>query len=99
MLADDEGSLVMGRAMSQIAYAQLIAENAVHAQLGATEVDAVFEMLVNDLSNIALSLAAFGLCQPDNATLRQMIVIPKSSAEGWRSLAERAFAFGQPSGR
>jgi acyl-CoA dehydrogenase len=94
MLADEEGSLLMGKCLSMIAYAQLIAENATIAGLELPEIDAVFELLVNDFSTLGLPLAAFPLCQRSRALVERIVVAPQYASAGWDSLARRAAAFG-----
>jgi acyl-CoA dehydrogenase len=97
MLADDEGSLLMGKCISLIAYAQLIVENAALVQLRSPELNAIFEMLVNDLSTLALALATSPLSQPSRAPLEKMIVIPQFAGEGWQAITDHVNQFANPS--
>jgi len=94
MLADAEGALLMGRCAAAIAYAQLVAEHAALTQVPRPMIDSVFELFVNDLSGLALTLAAFrGLDERGRAAARKLIVVPTAATEGWDLWADRLGEF------
>ena len=88
----------MGKCVALIAYAQLIVENAILTGLSVSEVDAIFELLVNDLSALALTLAAFPLCDDTGRkVVKKMIAVPTCAIEGWKALSNRVAVFGNAS--
>lgn len=78
--ADTPMTLAMGQALATIAYAQLVAENAVRLDVPAPIAAAMFQGLVNDFNVAALTLTSS--CEPDAiqpAILDQMISVPRIS--------------------
>ena len=87
---DERVILAMGQCLATIAYAQLIAENALVFGVEAPMVSAMFHLLIGDLSAAAANLA--GLPGVDKATLRQarrMIAIPMTTEAEWGDVAGR----------
>ncbi|HEY8749825.1 MAG TPA: hypothetical protein VIM11_17715 [Tepidisphaeraceae bacterium] len=75
--------------MTCIAYAQLIAENAVITDQPSPIVDAIFELLVTDLSTLALSIASLPLFQgPCRRLIDRLITVPLNAGIGWDEISE-----------
>ena len=82
-------TIALGRCLSTIAYAQLIAENAVLAQIPNTMMSVIFEQLVESLSSEALQLAA--LAPSSSLTkllIERMDVRPQRQASDLLAVAE-----------
>lgn len=86
-VADGEIALTLGQCLATIAYAQLIAENALLLGVPEQIVSAIFHLLVNDLSTSALTLASFPkLPRVSKILVRRMIAVPGASGADWQSV-------------
>jgi acyl-CoA dehydrogenase len=80
----------LGQCMATIAYAQLIAENAVIFSVPVPIVSAIFHLLVADLSAAGATLAALPeLEKPMRALARQLIAVPRTPASDWDAVLDR----------
>ncbi|MGA2439424.1 MAG: acyl-CoA dehydrogenase family protein [Tepidisphaeraceae bacterium] len=87
--------LSIGQCLATIAYAQLIAENAVHFDVPPEMISVIFHLLVNDLSGAALSLACCrGLDRATRRLIRRVVFIPKTTDAEWDFVLQRARAGG-----
>jgi acyl-CoA dehydrogenase len=83
--------LSIGQCLATIAYAQLIAENAVHLKVPAEMISVIFHLLVNDLSSCALSLASCrGLERASGKVIRRVVSIPGTTDAEWDFVLRRA---------
>lgn len=88
--ADLRIGLCLGQCMATIAYAQLIAENAILFEAPAPIVSAIFHLLILDLSAAAMALAALPALDSRTRRLaRRMIAIPRTSTTDWDAVAAR----------
>jgi acyl-CoA dehydrogenase len=93
----DDSRLAMcyGHCMATIAYAQLIADNARLHNVASPMISAIFHLLIMDLSNAALALAALpGVDANMRRRARRAVATPRSSESDWAFVAERASNFG-----
>jgi acyl-CoA dehydrogenase len=89
-LSDMRFTLALGQCMATIAYAQLIAENALLFDVPFAVVSAIFHLLVSDLSAAASALAALpDLDIPTRILARRLIAIPKTAQADWDDVAAR----------
>ena len=88
-LAAARGDLLLGELLAIIAYAQLIAENALHLNLPAPVVATVFHTLISDLSASALALAASPSCRPIQQLARRIVAVPHTTVEEWASIEKQ----------
>jgi acyl-CoA dehydrogenase len=84
----------LGQCLAIIAYAQLIAENAMLLEAPRPLVSVLFHLLVSDFSAAALSLiAAFsGNAKGGDALFRRLVVAPRTDELEWDFVAARASA-------
>jgi hypothetical protein len=88
-------ALSAGQCLATIAYAQLIAENAVCLNIPVQMISVIFHFLVNDLSICALSMAsARGLDVESRKLIRRLVSIPKTTDAEWDFILQRARAAG-----
>jgi len=88
-------ALSAGQCLATIAYAQLIAENAVCLNIPVQMISVIFHFLVNDLSICALSMAsARGLDVESRKLIRRLVCIPKTTDAEWDFILQRARAAG-----
>lgn len=81
-------ALLVGRSLATIAYAQLVAENAVRLDVPAPMVSVIFHLLVSDLSATTLDLAGSSDINDDaRALLRPMVLTPRTPATDWDSVS------------
>ena len=88
-LADAGLAIALGKCLATIAYAQLVAENCVAAEIEPAIVSVFFHSLIEDLSAEALKLSALylpGGAQRDQ--LRDMVRVPQTDAENVQAVAE-----------
>ena len=89
-------ALAVGQTLATIAYGQLIAENASRMGIAPQMVSAIFHLLVTDLSTSALALASLPrLGAVGRALVRQMMVIPRTTAADWEFVAQRIAGSGE----
>jgi acyl-CoA dehydrogenase len=89
-LAETEIPLALGQCLATIAYGQLIAENSVRLNIPQAMVSIIFHLLVGDLTESALKLAASPrLGAVDRLLLRRMVGIPSASGAEWDFVAGR----------
>jgi acyl-CoA dehydrogenase len=91
--ADTPATLALGQCFSTIAYAQLIAENAVLLGVPTPMVAAIFHGLLSDLSAAALNLASClepGTIRP--ALLRRLVCVPTTADSAWDFVSDRMAA-------
>lgn len=83
-------NLAVGQALAMIVYAQLVAENAVRLKVSPAIVNAIFHLLVADLTTCALQLAALPQPGPiSRALVKKMMRIPRTTAAEWEEIAGR----------
>jgi acyl-CoA dehydrogenase len=83
-LADSEISLTLGQFLATIAYGQLIAENCRRLKVPSQMVNAIFHLLVSDLSVLALALASSAkLNALSKVLIRRLIAVPRTAAWDW----------------
>lgn len=88
--ADMKSGISLGHCLSTIAYGQLIAENSVLLGIAAPMVNAMFHVLVSDLSAAALALAAdasFDLVR--RILIRRAVVVPRTTDADWDFVASQ----------
>lgn len=92
-LTDLRFAMAYGQCMATIAYAQLIAENAMVMGVPAPMISAIFHLLISDLSAAAQILAALpGLDSLSRLLARRVIAIPKTSAADWGFVSAKVAA-------
>src|SRR5207244_11816534 len=87
--ADSALFIAIGKCFSIIAYAQLVAENCLAAQLAPAMVSVIFHGLIEDLSSESLKLLA--MFPPENyarTLLKRVVRIPRTSAADFESVAD-----------
>jgi acyl-CoA dehydrogenase len=86
----DAGLLIaMGRCLSAIAYAQLVAENCLSVKVAAPAVSVIFQALIEDLSAESLKLAAlFPPRSPQRTVLKGIVRVPRTTAADLASVSE-----------
>jgi acyl-CoA dehydrogenase len=95
--AGSAANLAVGQALAMIVYAQLVAENAVRLKVSPAIVNAIFHLLVADLTTCALNLAALPDPGPINrALVKKMMRIPRTTAVEWEEVAGRLGNTEQP---
>jgi hypothetical protein len=88
--ADNPANQALGQCLATIAYAQLVAENALRLHLPAQMIAAIFHTLVSDFSTAALALASCGAPDVVDAFLvRRMVSVPSTSRADWDFVAQR----------
>jgi acyl-CoA dehydrogenase len=89
----DARGVPLGQCVATIAYAQLIAENAVRLAVPVAMIAAIFHTLVADFSAKAMELASCGaLGVIDPVRLRRMLRAPLYAADDWDFVADRMSA-------
>jgi hypothetical protein len=82
--ADPEVSIALGKCLAIIAYAQLVAENAVLLAIPPQIISVIFHLLVNDLSALALALASFpALDRVSRVLIRRVVAVPRTTLAQW----------------
>ena len=90
-LADIRITLCLGQCMATIAFAQLIAENAMLFGIPSPLISAMFHLLVSDLSDSARELAASpGIDVATRARARRLIAIPNTADSDWDCVMDQA---------
>ena len=86
----DAGLLIaMGKCLSAVVYAQLVAENCLAAKVEAPLVSVIFQGLIEDLSTEALKLAAlFPWGSPQRTVLKPAARVPVTSEMDLASVSE-----------
>ena len=86
----DAGLFVgMGKCFSTIAYAQLVAENCLIAELALSSVSVMFHGIIEDLSAEALKLSAmFAFDSIQRAQLQEVVRVPKTIIDDLESVSE-----------
>ena len=86
----DAGLLIaMGKCLSAVVYAQLVAENCLAVKIGAPMVSVIFQGLIEDLGAEALKLAAlFPSGSPQRTVLKGAVRVPVTSAADLASVSE-----------
>jgi hypothetical protein len=83
-------NITLGKCLATIAYAQLIAENAVCLKIHNEMISAIFQLLVADLSAAAFSLACLPrMDEAARGVIRQIVTIPAVSTSDWDSVTAR----------
>jgi acyl-CoA dehydrogenase len=80
----------LGKCLSTIAYAQLVAENCIAMEIAASTIGIIFHGIVEDLSAEALKLAA--LFPPRSAPrrlLKRLVRVPETSSADLQAVAEQ----------
>jgi acyl-CoA dehydrogenase len=81
--------IAMGKCLATIAYAQLIAENCVAAEVAPALVSVIFHGLIEDLSTEALKLSAlFPTAGAQRAQLKGVVRIPETDAAHLHAVSE-----------
>jgi len=89
--------IAMGKCLSVVVYAQLIAENCLAAEASPSAVAVIFHGLIEDLSTEAIKLSAmFPPGSPQRVLLRKVIRVPNTSAADLGSVADFITAPGNP---
>jgi len=83
-------SVALGKCMATVVYGQLVAENATKLSVPAEQVDCIFALLVKDMNDAAMGLAAAGVM--DDQWTKRMIRVPQQQEAGWNHLSERVNA-------
>jgi hypothetical protein len=87
--ADAGLSIAMGKCFSATAYAQLVAENCLAANVAPPTVSVIFHGLIEDLSAEALKLSAlFSPGSAQRALLRRVVRVPATTAADLGSVSE-----------
>jgi acyl-CoA dehydrogenase len=87
---DTQTAIALGHCMATIAYAQLVAENALRLGVPPQLISVIFHGLVNDLSAAALSLAALpNVGSTLRNLLRKVVAVPRTPAADWEFIARR----------
>lgn len=77
-------TLTQGQLFTTIAFGQLVAENLSRLDMPSSMTSAIFSGLVEDLSALALQLAAIpGIDDATRAGILRMVAVPKTSAADW----------------
>ena len=77
--------------MATVAFAQLIAENAMLFGIPSPLISAMFHLLVSDLSDSARELAASpGIDVATRARARRLIAIPNTADSDWECVMDEA---------
>jgi hypothetical protein len=85
---DMQFEMALGHCFVTIAYGQLIAENAVRLDLPKAVTSSIFSVLVEDLSTLALRLAAIsGISRGLRESISRMIEIPNVNSADWDLVA------------
>jgi len=86
----DRGLLIaLGKCFTVIAYAQLVAENCLAAQVAPAMVAVVFHGLIEDLSAESLKLSAmFPPASAPRGQLKRVVRVPRTSAADLESVSE-----------
>jgi len=94
--ATDTGlAVAMGRCLSVIAYAQLIAENCHAGQVVAPLVSVIFQGLIEDMSAEALKLSAmFSPDSPERAGLKCVVRVPRTNDADLAAVSELIYGTG-----
>ena len=96
ILHDPEGSLLMGKCLAAIAYGQVIIEHCTLLCVETQSINAIFELLVTDLSTLALPLTAHPLLDKiARAAVTRLIVIPRTCAADWELVSEKMASVGR----
>src|SRR5439155_16867999 len=81
---DTQTAIALGHCMAAIAYAQLVAENALRLNLPGQTISVLFHLLVNDLSTSALALGALpGVGPTTRKLLCNTVAVPRTPAAAW----------------
>jgi len=85
---DMQFEMALGHCFVTIAYGQLIAENAVRLDLPKAVTSSIFSVLVEDLSTLALRLAAIsGISRGLRESISRMIEVPNMNSADWDLVA------------
>jgi acyl-CoA dehydrogenase len=77
-------TMTQGQLFTTIAFGQLIAENLSRLDMPGAMTSAIFSGLVEDLSALALQLAAIpGIDDATRAGILRMVAVPKTCAADW----------------
>lgn len=88
--AGSEVPLALGQSLAAIAYAQLVAENAARLHVPLPLVSAIFHAHINDLSALALSLAATAnLDKVSRVLVRRVMAVPRTTRADWEFVSRR----------
>jgi acyl-CoA dehydrogenase len=89
--ADDaQAALALGECLAAIAYAQLIAENAVHLRIPAEMVSVIFHTLIGDLTTSVLKVASLpGTGAMGRLLLRRAAASPVTGQADWDFVSEQ----------
>ncbi|MEZ0266240.1 MAG: acyl-CoA dehydrogenase [Phycisphaerae bacterium] len=86
----------LGKCVSAVAYAQLVAENCVRLAVPAPVVSVIFHLITEDLSALGLALAAApGLGAVGRYLARRLAVTPRTSETDWEFVARLAAGDGR----
>jgi acyl-CoA dehydrogenase len=89
-LSNLDYEMALGQCFATVVYGQLIAENAVRLEIPGEMTSAIFSVLVEDLSSLALRLVAIPDIDDSNRDrVLQMVAVPAVSAADWDVVARR----------
>jgi hypothetical protein len=87
--------MALGQCFATIAYGQLIAENAVRLDLPEAITSSIFAVLVEDLSTLALQLAAVpGINGARRESISRMVEVPSLNVEEWDLIGRHFSQYG-----
>jgi acyl-CoA dehydrogenase len=87
---DTQATLARGNCLAIIAYAQLVAENAILLNIPTQIVSAIFHLLVLDLGVCGMTLASSMHPRAVSERLaRRVSIVPQTSRDHWEFIAER----------
>jgi acyl-CoA dehydrogenase len=82
--SDMQFEMALGQCFATVTYGQLIAENAVRLDLPEAMTSSIFAVLVEDLSTLALRLAAIpGISSAMRESISRMIEVPNLNSVDW----------------
>ena len=94
--AGTETAIALGQCQATVAYAQLVAENALRLGIPREFISAMFELFVNDLSGTALALEGSPHVDSVGKILIRRLVVPvKTTLADGNAVAERSTHFGE----
>ncbi|HYE19531.1 MAG TPA: acyl-CoA dehydrogenase [Tepidisphaeraceae bacterium] len=93
---DTATAIDLGKCVSAVVYAQLVAENCVRLAVPAPVVSVIFHLIAEDLSTLGLALAAApGLSAADRFLARRLVVTPRTVEADWEFVAGRVSGGGR----
>lgn len=95
---DSEAGMALGQCLATIAYAQLVAENAVRLKIPAPLISAMFHEISIDLGAAATALVAASakLGSKARAMARRIVRFPRTADADWDWVSQRVATFESP---